>query len=437
MVNKHASGLNPTFGEMSIDQLLLLHHSRRIKLDPGFQRNSVWTKPDRRKLIESILQGYPLPCIFLYRRHDGGVPIYDVIDGKQRLETIFMFLRAAGFKQSGFELKIDLGEGSDWQDWKSICKYYPDYHSSFNSFKIQTVEVTGDLGQIVELFVRINSTGKSLTSGEKRNAKFYKSPFLKAANSLVTKQRAYLLSHKIFSQAQIDRMKGVELFSELLISIVNGGPINKKTSLDKAIGNEKINGNTLQRLIREFTRTLNLVKKLFPSLRETRFRNSAEFYSLFMLVWEMNQENFVFTDSTRNRMAFAVLSKLSYDVYRLRDQLRKANPGEVQQRLVQDYLLTVQGDTDSGATRDRRRLILRGLLWSIFERKDEKRVFSMEQRRILWNDEKNRICPKCKTQISWQNVSVDHILAHTRGGLTSSSNAQLMHRNCNSSKGAS
>ena len=103
-------------------------------------------------------------------------------------------------------------------------------------------------------------------------------------------------------------MKGVELFSELLISIENRGPINKKKSLDVTIGNKKINGNTLRNLITQFTRTINLVKKLFPSIGETRFKNSAEFYSLFMLVWEMDQEDFIFTDKGRNGAAFTLLA---------------------------------------------------------------------------------------------------------------------------------
>jgi Protein of unknown function DUF262/HNH endonuclease len=437
MVTKELSGLHPIFGEQSIDQLLLLHESGRIKLDPGFQRNSVWQPKDRRSLIESVLQGYPLPCIFLYRRHDEGKPIYEVIDGKQRLETVLMFVRAKGFRNKGFDLRIDLGEGSDWQNWKSIQRYYPDAHSNFNSFKIQTVEVTGDLNKIVELFLRINSTGKSLTTGEKRNAKFYKSAFLKVANRLVAAQEKYLLAQKILSRSQIDRMKGVELFSELLISIEHRGIINKKKSLDITIGNEKINGNTLRNLTQQFTRTLGLVKKLFPNIGETRFKNSAEFYSLFMLVWEMDQERFVFADRARNNAAFAILTKLSTEVDKLRTQLRKATPGKIEQRVIQDYLLTVQGDTDSGATRDRRRQILKGLLWSIFERKDEKRVFTLEQRRILWGSEDNRVCPKCRKAIDWNDVSVDHILAYTRGGKTDLRNAQLMHKSCNSRKGAS
>jgi 5-methylcytosine-specific restriction endonuclease McrA len=275
-----------------------------------------------------------------------------------------------------------------------------------------------------------------LTSGEKRHAAFYDSPFLKAAERLVDKFYTYLRSEKILSQAQIDRMKGVELFSELLMSVQNGGPINKKTSLDRAIGNDTINGNTLHRIVGEVTTTLRIVKRLFPNIRETRFRNSAEFYSLFLLVWEMNKEKFVLTDRKRNAIAFSMLRKLSTEVDLLREQLRRAKPGKVQQRLYQEYLLTVQGDTDSSASRDRRRSLLKGVLWSVFDRKDEKRTFSIEQRRILWNTEQSQICPKCRKSLHWQDISVDHVRAHTRGGRTKLSNAQLMHRRCNSSKGS-
>ncbi|WP_028167342.1 GmrSD restriction endonuclease domain-containing protein [Bradyrhizobium elkanii] len=428
--------LNPIFTERSIDQLVLSFRSGQINLTPGFQRNSVWTGSDRQRLIQSIVEGYPLPSIFLYQRDHHGKLVYDVIDGKQRLETIFMFMRQGRFKRDWFDVRLDLGEGSDWYDWSYLQRKYPRQTAAIHAYKIQTVEIQGELPSIIDLFVRINSTGKRLTSGEKRHARFFDSPFLKSAEKLVARFERYLRSERILSQAQIDRMKGVELFSELLMSVQKGGPINKKVSLDRAIGNEGVNGNTLNRLVNEVASTMRIMKRLFPDLRETRFRNTAEFYSLFLLVWEMHREKCVFTDRKRNAMAFSLIRKLSTEVDLLREQLRKARPGRMNQRIYQDYLLTVQGDTDSSASRERRRQILKGLLWSLFERKDEKRSFSVEQRRILWNSEQQPLCPKCKRAIAWNDVSVDHIRAYTRGGKTSLTNAQLMHRRCNSSKGA-
>jgi len=428
--------LQPTFGEHTINQLSLMFRSKQIKLDPGFQRRSVWTKIDRRRLIQSITSNYPVPSIFLYKRSLNGKLIYDVIDGKQRLETILMFTRQGRFKRDSFDVKLDLGEGLEKYDWREICHEHPQTRTQFDSYRVQTVEVTGDLAQIIDLFVRINSTGKRLTSGEKRHAKFYRSPFLKEAEHLVSKFHRYLRDARILSPAQIDRMKGTELFSELLMSLHNGAPINKKTALDRAIGNEAVNGNTLTRLSREFTSTMNLIRKMFPDLKETRFRNSAEFYTLFLLVWEMDTENFILRDKKRNKVAFELLRRLSTGVDELRNQLREAQPARPAQRLFSDYLLTVQGDTDSSSNRERRRELLRGLLFSLYQRKDDKRGFSSEQRRIIWNSDANRLCRKCRKPVSWDDYTVDHILAYAKGGKTRLKNAQPMHKRCNSSKGA-
>lgn len=428
--------LQTSFSERTIDELKLWFKNNRINLEPGFQRRSVWTTSDRRRLIQSIVSKYPVPSIFLYRRNQRGKIIYDVIDGKQRLETIFMFTGQGRFKKEAFDVRLDLDEAGEWHDWNTLRRYYPRLRHDFETYKIQTVEVTGRFKDIVDLFVRINSTGKPLTSGEKRHARFYDSRFLQEAERLVSRHQAYLLNQKILSNAQLDRMKGTELFSELLMSIEQGSIINKKTALDKAIGNESVNGNTLARVSRDFTATLNTLKKILPEIRQTRFHNVADFYSLFMVVWEMREQKFVLANSRRNKVAERLLRRLSTGVDELREQLRGARPAKQSQRLFADYLLTVQGDTDSAANRRRRAEILHSLLFPLFHRKDEKRTFTPEQRRILWNSEEKQFCRKCRKQLSWDAYTVDHILAHSRGGRTALKNAQMMCGKCNSSKGA-
>jgi hypothetical protein len=431
--------LQADFGERTINELMLIFRNRQMNLEPGFQRRSVWSDLDRRRFVQSILSNYPVPCIFLYQRNHRGRIVYDVIDGKQRLETILMFVGMGRFKRDRFDVKLDLGNGQEWYDWNQVKRKHDARHQ-FETYKIQTVEVTGDLGEIVDLFVRINSTGKRLTSGEKRHANFYNSHFLKEVERLVSKFQHYLLKQKILSQNQIDRMKGTELFAELLMSIDNVGPINKKAALDSAIRNDRVNGNTLHRISRQFIKTMNLLKRMFPDIRQTRFHNTVEFYTLFLVVWEMNRENFVLHEQRRNHIAFALLKKLSNGVDELKEQLKKATPAKPAQRLYSDYLLTVKGDTDSAASRLRRRDLIKGLLWSLYDRKDAKRTFSVEQRRIIWNKDDMHLCanPKCpnkKKKLKWEDFTIDHIFAHVKGGRTSLRNAQLMCRSCNSRKG--
>jgi len=427
--------MQSTYRELTINELSLMFAKRQIHLDPGFQRRSVWTISDRRHLIQSIVAGYPVPSIFLYRRNHHGSLIYDVIDGKQRLETIFMFTGLGRFKRERFDVRLKLGDREAWYDWPTLRRQSIETRTAFDSYKIQTVEVSGDLREIVHLFVRINSTGKRLTSAEKRNADFYESPFLKEADRLVRKFHNYLLKQHILSKAQIDRMRGTELFAELLMSVYKGGPINKKVALDRAIGNETINGNTLGRLSRECVSAMNVLRRMIPDLRPTRFHNSTEFYTLFLLIWELQKEGFVLTEKRRNRVAFELLRKFSTGVDDLREKLKNAIPARSAHRLYADYLLTVRADTDSTATRERRAGILRNLLFSLFNRKDKKRLFTSEQRRIIWNGDDPR-CAKCGRPVTWDNYSVDHMKPHVKGGRTTLKNAQPMHRNCNSAKGA-
>ncbi len=81
------SNLRYTYDSKTILEFSQLWDNNHLNLQPGFQRQSVWSLRDREKLIQSLLEGYPIPSIFLYRREHNGMPVYDVIDGKQRLET--------------------------------------------------------------------------------------------------------------------------------------------------------------------------------------------------------------------------------------------------------------------------------------------------------------------------------------------------------------
>lgn len=57
---------------------------------PGFQRNYVWDLTRASKLIESIIIGLPIPQVFLYEETRNK---FLVIDGQQRLMTIYYFVK--------------------------------------------------------------------------------------------------------------------------------------------------------------------------------------------------------------------------------------------------------------------------------------------------------------------------------------------------------
>jgi len=423
------------YGDKTIQEFVLLYNNGQLNLDPGFQRDSVWSLSDRKKLIESLLQNYPIPSVFLYRQNDKGKLCYDVIDGKQRLETVLMFQGAGGYRGSRFGVKMRLGteeEIVEW-DWRRIQKR--GHEHSLMGYKFQTVEITGDLADIIDLFVRINSTGKRLTGAEKRHARFFRSDFLKQAGRLAEAKRQFFIQNRILSRGQVTRMKHVELICELMASLQTKGLINKKKALDGIIRGQPVDLRSLHRVKQETVRVLNLVKKVFPDLKTTRFANSADFYSLFMFVWELDRQGCILSDAKRNRQAQKLLVWLSNGVGTVRQQQRKAEGAAPDQRLFADYLLTVQGDTDSLATRQRRAAILGRVFGGLFEKKDEQRGFTIEQRRLLWHSDEKKRCPKCRKPLTWTNFTIDHIKPHALGGRSTLSNAALMCRSCNSRKG--
>src|SRR5205085_6959204 len=57
---------------------------------PGFQRNYVWDIKRASKLIESLILGLPVPQVFLYEESRNS---FLVIDGQQRLMTIYYFIK--------------------------------------------------------------------------------------------------------------------------------------------------------------------------------------------------------------------------------------------------------------------------------------------------------------------------------------------------------
>jgi hypothetical protein len=74
---------------MSIGELLSLYESKEIDIHPEFQRFFRWSIDQKSRLIESIFLGIPVPQVFVAQRKDG---VWDVVDGLQRLSTIFQFV---------------------------------------------------------------------------------------------------------------------------------------------------------------------------------------------------------------------------------------------------------------------------------------------------------------------------------------------------------
>ena len=66
----------------------LLFHEANLCLRPSYQRGEVWKQEQKEKLIETILNGIPMPLFLLFQHDDQA----ECIDGQNRLKTIKRFI---------------------------------------------------------------------------------------------------------------------------------------------------------------------------------------------------------------------------------------------------------------------------------------------------------------------------------------------------------
>ena len=74
---------------VSIGEWISLYEKEELDIHPEFQRFFRWTTEQKSRLIESILLGIPIPQIFVAQRADG---VWDVVDGLQRLSTVYQLV---------------------------------------------------------------------------------------------------------------------------------------------------------------------------------------------------------------------------------------------------------------------------------------------------------------------------------------------------------
>ena len=79
--------------EKSIYELIDLKKNNMLNPNPEYQRGAVWSDAQKKKLIDSVLRGYPLPLIYLHykRKMVAGMVREDleIIDGQQRINALY------------------------------------------------------------------------------------------------------------------------------------------------------------------------------------------------------------------------------------------------------------------------------------------------------------------------------------------------------------
>lgn len=205
-----------------ISDFLEWDSSRRLVLNPDFQRGSVWSAAARSYLIDSILLQLPIPKVFLRTSVDVRTKqaVREVVDGQQRLRAIL------DFANDRFVLSK---RSADFAGLR-YSTLDPELQQIFLSYPIavdQLLNATND--DVLEVFSRLNSYSLPLNPPEKRHAK-YQGDFKWAVREASRRWSVLWDEYKIISVRNRVRMMDdslmAEMFGILLEGIKDGGQPN-------------------------------------------------------------------------------------------------------------------------------------------------------------------------------------------------------------------
>ncbi|MCB2188437.1 MAG: DUF262 domain-containing protein [Deltaproteobacteria bacterium] len=159
----------------SVERVYGNYQERRYIVNRRYQRKLVWTLDEKKKFIDSIIHGYPVPIVLLAERRQAGPSLFEIIDGMQRLNAI------VGFLENEFDVadvffdlntmastKALLDNGSLLQKTpvlsREICIKIATYNIPLSIYEFSENQ------EVDEVFRRINSGGRKLSRQELRIA---------------------------------------------------------------------------------------------------------------------------------------------------------------------------------------------------------------------------------------------------------------------------
>jgi hypothetical protein len=259
-------------------------------LDPPYQRRSVWNQSFKDYFVDTILLNYPAPALFLYEEiTPDGRSVYHVVDGKQRLTTIFEFVSGA----------FPVSDESDITKLRG--KYFSsledDVKRSFWSYQFLVEYVPTDDESIINgIFDRINRNVAKLTPQELRHAKL-DGVFIGAAESL-SDWISEVLPKNIprFASQSKKQMKDVEFVALLLLLLEEGPRGYSQADLDKAFSDRDQSWDRKGEVEDSFRATIQRIAGIFRredvgfELSGSRLKNQADFYSLVGAIFQLQMD---------------------------------------------------------------------------------------------------------------------------------------------------
>ena len=198
----------------SIVEIVGMLERKELIVNRDYQRASgIWRPAPSAYFIDTILEGYPFPKIYMYEYLEKGARRIrrEIVDGQQRIGTIMRFYHN--------ELRL-VGDGR----FRGKCfnDLDDDAQAQFLSYSV-AVDVIRNATRsgILQMFRRMNAYTLPLNAAEKRHSSFL-GLFKWFVNDLSDQLNEFFVEFGVFTARQITRMADATLIADCILAMERG-----------------------------------------------------------------------------------------------------------------------------------------------------------------------------------------------------------------------
>ena len=397
----------------------MINGREKLNLNPGYQRNPVWKEAKKQLLLDSILRGYDLPKFYFHELSNNKYD-FDVIDGQQRLRSIFDFIDG---KINLGKMSADLPDGD--LSGKSFLELDTPIKDKVTGFQLTISQVReAEREEIAELFKRLQD-GVQLSAAERRNAVISDlGIFIKETTK---KYPVFTNSTQLNDRFMLDEYAA----SVLSIELEGGATEINSNSLLKLYENHR-KFDVENKKIKKFEKILNYMSNVFHK-PAPELKNKYSFIDFYLLISFLDGK---YALKGLEDEFFSAFTNFETERKDVGDWLDFANTGSLWDKDLYEYQDAYLREGNRKINIEKRHQVyLKRFIRDIDHLTpiDTNRLFNSHERIILWR-KANQLCKSCNDKVEFADMHADHIISHSKGGKTLISNGQCLCQKCNLSK---
>ncbi|MGC0389156.1 hypothetical protein ABIF91_001510 [Bradyrhizobium sp. USDA 241] len=393
----------------------------RIDPTPDYQRPPAWSKKQKQLLIDSILREYDVPKMYwrAVNRPDGIK--YEVIDGQQRLRTIWEF------RAGEFALARDADPVNGFPcAGKTYDQLDLDVSTIFDAYPVDVVIVDDAVqneeeDEVRDMFLRLQN-GTTLKAQEKRNAmQGQMRDFVKS-----------LAQHKFFESCKFSNSRFTfdQVAAQVVCLEMAGGPTSVRDADLNRMYSENAAFDANGKVAKKVRRVLDYLLRAFPDKTPELERYNV--ITLYCLASTL-METYVHTGTE------AAVASWFIGFETERRQQEELDEEHRDSQLVEYRRLTSYSTDGEESIRGRLETLEKRFFLACpdIPTIDAIRAFTPEQRLAIYRKDDGccQIRTHCKGEkLSWSDWHADHRVPHSKGGKTTVSNGQVACPPCNIAK---